>query len=257
MVPELIESFETIALESDRSVQFWLTVRVPEDAEAREYHGTLQIHGEAGVCEVPLTIAVRPFALAENTTVWQEVFYHYKSAIFPTQPMSRHILHAEMKDLVDHGINMVHTQYYPAVRKATDGSIAFDFASLDPLLDALKETGMHAWTPVSLYFAHFDAKIADITGVNWGDLGFEKIYIDGVNRLTAYVKERGFVGLLLRVEDEPGNFPSLQKEVEHTLRALQKSQAISYANTGGVDDWVKEKLPHIAVSRIYGLTDER
>lgn len=255
MVPELLEPFDSLAIDPDANQQVWLTIRVPADAHAGTYRTTLKIKGERGQQSLPVVVQVLPFVLRENNTVWQEMFYHYTSRIFP-QPMPRHILLAEMQDMKDHGINMVHTQALPYVRKAADGSIRFDYTRFNELFEAFHATGMHEWTPISLYWAHFDAALTKETGLTWGDPGFEELYIRGVDGLVEHVKKAGFTGLLLRVEDEPGNFPSLREEVENTLHALAKSKATSYVNTGGVDEWVVKVLPLIDVTRMYALTSQ-
>lgn len=120
-MPTYLEESRLIDMVSGRTVQFWLTVEVPQDAEPGIYEGQIQVsHDQSGPYPVMLTLEVLPVALV--TPDFRLGFWDFQRAY-----------HGEIGSLDDvyqimnrHGINAVftHTGIYQYDKK-TD---TYDFS---------------------------------------------------------------------------------------------------------------------------------
>ena len=93
-----------LALPAQKNQPLWLTVHVPRDAKAGEYHGELRLKTSLGAVEVPLRVRVYDFALPEET--------HLKSAL----------------GMGSHSINRYHKLEGPEQREAVFDKYLLNFA---------------------------------------------------------------------------------------------------------------------------------
>ncbi len=101
------ETLQPLDLATMRLQQYWVTVRVPEDAPAGEYTGTLRLSSEAGESgAVPLTLTVHDFDL-EPAPLTYSVYYRARLNAedepgINSESRSEEQYLAEMRDMAAH-----------------------------------------------------------------------------------------------------------------------------------------------------------
>ncbi len=88
--------------------QFWLTIRVPEDAKAGSYRGTVTLRWEGGKRAVPLELTVHPFDLLPSRLTYS-IYYRARLSAngVPTigsEYKSETQYRAEIADMKAHGV---------------------------------------------------------------------------------------------------------------------------------------------------------
>ena len=66
VMPKLLEKVEAFNIKSGVTRQFWLTIKIPEDAKEGKYTGEVAITYEGGKGVVKLEVEVLPFSVADN-----------------------------------------------------------------------------------------------------------------------------------------------------------------------------------------------
>ncbi|MFW6156460.1 MAG: hypothetical protein ACOC7J_03995, partial [Armatimonadota bacterium] len=103
------ETLQPIDLDTLRLQQYWVTVRVPEDAAPGDYEGALTVSSEGNPdVIVPLELTVHPFELAEAPMTYS-VYYRAKlhesgEPTITSEYRSEEQYLAEMRDCVAHGV---------------------------------------------------------------------------------------------------------------------------------------------------------
>ena len=107
--PRDARELQPVAIPAGTAQQFWVTVRVPADAEAGVYTGTLTLEpGDAPAMDMPLSIRVLPFELADPALTYS-IYYRGQLAADPEGSIganrkSAQQYLAEMRDLKAHGV---------------------------------------------------------------------------------------------------------------------------------------------------------
>jgi len=99
--------------------QFWVTVKIPEDASPGSYSGTIKLEtpGEGVMAELQLTLEVLPIELSEPYLTYS-LYYHGR--LYPDWPegsisseiKSETQMRAELADMFEHGVNPTVCQFY-------------------------------------------------------------------------------------------------------------------------------------------------
>ncbi len=101
------DTLEPVDIPSDRNKQFWITIRVPEDAQEGTYRTTIRLRdANALVGRMELTLEVLPFRLPDPMIRYS---LYYSSRISDQGTISsgrrnEEQLRAELRDLVEHGV---------------------------------------------------------------------------------------------------------------------------------------------------------
>ncbi len=113
-------TLQPVTIEEDRNQQFWLTVRVPADAQAGEYAGTIAWSGEDDIAgEIEITLEVLPIDLRQPTA-WHDsdvpfnFSVYYRAKLSPDgQPWigsefkSNRQMRVELRDQAEHGMDFI------------------------------------------------------------------------------------------------------------------------------------------------------
>jgi hypothetical protein len=137
------DTLQPFALDAGTVKQCWLTVRVPEDAEAGQYHGTIhvQANGEAAI-DVPVELRILPFDLDAPNMI-RSIYYRgtlgTNAPLCTSEQKTEEQMLAELKDMVAHGVTHP-TMYQRHDGENPDGS--YDLSGLQRVLDLRREAGM-------------------------------------------------------------------------------------------------------------------
>ena len=132
-----------VRIDQGKAKQFWLTVRVPDDAPPGDYRGKITIRAD-GLERRDLTLRLRvlPFALEEP---YLDYGLYYRAYLGPKQPQyvsselkTPQQLEAELRNMKAHGVTWPNVYQKADVRK--DGTL--DLTYLDRYLDIKKRAGL-------------------------------------------------------------------------------------------------------------------
>jgi len=114
IVPDPLEPFELMDIPEGETHRFWLTVRVPEDAEPGIYAGEVRLSAmNAGEVSVPVKLRVLPIELQEDPSKIYGIYYRHPidRMLSASDEVSREYFRRqaelEAQDLVAHGIRNV------------------------------------------------------------------------------------------------------------------------------------------------------
>ena len=142
VLPECLEAPPTRPPARGVTAHYFLTVRVPKDARAGTYAGSVRFSAGGRRCSLPIALRVYPFTLDKPEGMvhamtyavcwWNEVFAQiYKTnpvEVFNPEQQSKYF-----RDMVEHNVNGIHYSegFLPACTK-TDKGYTFDFSRLHP-----------------------------------------------------------------------------------------------------------------------------
>jgi hypothetical protein len=102
------ETLEPVDISANCLKQFWLTVHIPEKARAGTYQGVVRFQMGSGRRELPLTVRVHPFDLAQPRMIYS---IYYRGTLsrdgkptISSDSKSEEQYRAEMADLRAHGV---------------------------------------------------------------------------------------------------------------------------------------------------------
>jgi len=163
--------------------QFWLRVRIPEDAAPGVYQGAVRLVTRAGSRELPLRVTVHPFELQPSRLIYS---IYYRAKLSPdgqptigSERKSETQYRAEIEDMRDHGVT------YPTNYQGWD----------EELLRRVLEIRQEAGLPGGPFFtlgqntgASDDADVLDAlrrTVAQWIEFcepfGYDEIYFYGID----------------------------------------------------------------------------
>jgi hypothetical protein len=102
------ETLQPVDVSADAIQQYWITVHVPEDAEAGEYAGGVTFTLASGAQALPLRVTVHPFELAPSRLIYS-IYYRATLAedgkpTITSEAKSEEQYRAEMADMKAHGV---------------------------------------------------------------------------------------------------------------------------------------------------------
>jgi len=126
-----------VTLPAQRAKRFWVTVRVPDDAEAGTYAGRIELTaGDRPIASLPVTLEVLPFDLEPNP-LESSIYFHWGIELdtegngsVSHRRRSVRQYEWELRDLVEHGIDN------PTV------GVPFDTGLLPLVLELRRKAGM-------------------------------------------------------------------------------------------------------------------
>lgn len=136
-------SLQPVDVPAGANQQVWLTARIPDDAAAGTYEGTIAVtfaDGTAGV-EIPFVVDVHPFDLAESR--WDSSIYYRGSIAADPPPLdgkkkTPEQFEREMRDMRIHGID--NPTSITGFTARPDGT--FDFSRLKEDFEIRRRAGM-------------------------------------------------------------------------------------------------------------------
>ncbi len=232
--PFLLEKRAAFAVPKGKSALVWLTIKVPEEAPAGDYQGTLSVQA-AGREPAAVQVQLKVLAFALPPAPVEMVLY------YPRPAEADGLLTQELVDLREHGINSpipaMEVRVKSRDRKFGEDDVAETQAHCRRLLGALKkvygewrfpltfEVGhqiAYAWDPAKNWFAHWPHSP-----------GLEADFARAIQVVAEVARANGSPKLRAYVIDEAGAHQLLDEAV--------------YLNR-----LVKEKFPQIDTSTSIG-----
>ncbi|MBI2301682.1 MAG: hypothetical protein HYU66_22500 [Armatimonadetes bacterium] len=128
------EELQPVDLAPEELKQYWLTLRVPDDAKPGDYQGTVTVRSAEGEAQVPLALGVQPFELLPPRLIYS-VYYRATLAAdgqphIDSELRSEEQYRAEIADMKAHGV------LYPSNYQG------WDEQRLPRILEIRRELGM-------------------------------------------------------------------------------------------------------------------
>lgn len=191
-VPEMLELFESVNVDADSAQQFWLTVHVPEDAQAGNYTAPVRVIADSGAWETELRLTVLPFALEPAERV---VGMYWRDTRVEGERMDM-----QLRDMFAHGVTAVTSNTYPVVENV-DGELKIDTSELLALMRHLHEMGLTGPVPFN---PGLEGRIRRAFPEASTEQ-FERLYIEGITELQKVSAREDTPTLLYYPVDEIGN----------------------------------------------------
>ena len=141
VVPELLDPSATTEVQARTTRQWWITVRVPQDAAPGEYTGTISVDPEkGGVRALELRLRVLPFRL--------ECPEDYRFGMYwgpwrsGSEGASEARVVAQLQDMREHGMNSVALAAPASMSRGESGRYEFELATVTRALELLREQGL-------------------------------------------------------------------------------------------------------------------
>jgi hypothetical protein len=212
VLPRDAGTLQRVDVPAGRTQAFWLTVRVPPDAPAGRYSGTVTLRwGGAGRSAViPLTLTVHPFGLPRSPITYSTYNRGRVSGEIEKQPFHSEYLtveayEREIRNQVDHGI--LYPNSYDGFSKlrqalearqragvATDRFFCVDLSYLmressagtEGMLEKLKET-IPQWQAILAEFGYEELWVMGVDEARGAKLKAQRPVIEEIHNLDAKV----------------------------------------------------------------------
>jgi hypothetical protein len=161
MISQPLTAEVTTRIPTGTARQFWVTVRVPEDAAPGTYSGDLMLSAGGATTPVPLSLRVLPLKLPPDPFV--HCIYFHGSSIglgwYGERDMSPEAwlqrARRQLADLRAHGLNAVET-LSPVNITTREGGYDFDLTNLRQSFDLHMEAGLTRWVMAELSYSLLD-----------------------------------------------------------------------------------------------------
>ena len=213
VMPELLVADKTVDVPKDTTQEFWLTLRVPDDAKPGLYKGTVSLAAaNAGKAAIPITIEVLPFRLQPNE---RPVGMYWREAKVAGTPLRD----VQVRDMLAHGMTTLTLGgLFPKVTNQ-GGKVMLDTAELCTFLQELKRLGIQGPIPY-----HCSGLMGRITR-QFPDAPQERLdalYVDAIRQLEAVSARPDTPKLLYYPVDEIGNHAKRGKKAQHECALVAK-----------------------------------
>lgn len=248
-----------VGLDAGVAHRFWLTLRVPEDAEPGMYEGTVTVRDDrGGEGEVRVLLRVLPIELREDPSkIWGMYYRHpLDNASRAEDDVSREFYERqaqmEHQDLVEHGMhNIVLSAWCPPMNE--EGGFEADWTVLQNKLDMCEKYGF-----TGPYATHINAGgiYQKHVGESWGPhTNNAKVpppeYAEELTAMTRFIEsereKHGWPEFLYYPIDEPGRDPASVELMRVTLKAIRDADAPTYVTAAPEHEQFQPLMPFVNV----------
>ncbi|MCE5218094.1 DUF4091 domain-containing protein [bacterium] len=215
VMPELLEPAAPFDLGKDVTKEFWLTIKVPEDARPGEYRGPVTVQtAEGKQWQTTLSLQVMPFKLDDPERV-VGMYWHDTG-------VGDEVLDKQVRDMVAHGVRAVTISRAPKIT-GVDGKLVVDTADLRAFLRHLRDLGLQG--PIPYRETTFQRQIKAAVPT----MDPEEGYVQVITALEQVSSDPTALKLLYYPVDEIGNDDARGKLANHLCGLVAKvSGATSY-----------------------------
>jgi hypothetical protein len=146
--PDYLAEAKPVQVEAGRCQAVYLTVRVPKDAQAGEYEGTVTVRADQGERTLPLLVTVFPLTLPEQrhlmVTEWFSTnrFKEFHGVDTSDPAAFSRMLGVYARNMAEHRQNVFRVSLdLIAATRRNDGQLAFDFSRFDQWAEVFWATG--------------------------------------------------------------------------------------------------------------------
>lgn len=258
VVPDVLERFKGGDLRAGENARFWLTIRVPDNAPAGEYRGSVTFTCAGGKAVVPVKLRVLPFKLREDPTKIFGIYYHHPldRAAEAKDDVSREYwtrkADLEHADMVAHGTrNVVLSLWCPPADK--DGKFDLKWDTLATKVEMWKKHGFVGPMVMGINSGGVYAKYmkqhpgSHLHGVKDPPEEFSREMTAMVRAIEAGRKERGWPEFLYYPVDEPGTDPDSVNFMVKVLKACKAAGVRTYVTADPTHEQFEPMRPFIDV----------
>jgi len=240
--PILLEKRPSVTMGASETRQFWITVRVPEEAVPGRYTGTVTIRTPEATQELALALEVLPLVLPAEAP-------GYSLAMYDTWPQGVTPIEDRCRDMRDHGMTTLAWAGDSGLEITLREGKAVAQIEGSRLGRALAAHGSTFARPMLwLMDGSIDAWCQDQAqhGADYASL-----YGQVITQILDYCRNRGWPGILFQPEDEcpsvVANFPRALRQLK-ALKAIAATtemdhMAFAYPKRPEIDPMVQEALP--------------
>jgi hypothetical protein len=232
VMPELLEHKSRVDVPADTAGEFWLTLRVPDDAAPGRYRGVVTLRaGNAGNAQIPLEVEILPFRLQKNDR--PVGMYWYEKKVIGTPLRDK-----QVRDMVAHGMTtLTMGQLFPEI-KNVNGRLVLDTTPLLSFLQDLKRLGIDGPIP------YHNSALA--TGIQRAFPGktpaeYDALYVEAIRRFEAVSSRADTPKLLYYPVDEIGGDDKRGKKAHDECALIAKvpgaTSYITVNNYKGGEKW--------------------
>jgi hypothetical protein len=256
---EIYDPAAAVELEAGTTHRFWLTVRVPADADPGIYTGHVTVRDDrGGAGRLPIRLRVLPIRLQEDSEKIWGMYYRHPLSNWrrADDEHSRQywLRRAELEhqDLVNHGMrNIVINAWCPPANEA--GQFEADWTELQRTLELCEQYGFRG-----PYATHINAGgiYHKHTGESWGAHTEDARvpppgYAEELTAMTRFIeserKKYGWPEFLYYPVDEPGRHEASVKLMRITLQAIQAAGAPTYVTAAPEHEQFQPLKPFVNV----------
>ncbi len=232
VMPELLEHKPSVDVAADTTQEFWLTVRVPDDARPGLYKGfAVLAAANAGRARIPVAVEVLPFRLRKNERPVGMYWRDNKVAGTPLRDK-------QVRDMVEHGMTtLTMGAVFPSLRNEA-GAVVLDVAELRTFLQEIKRLGIEG--PIPYHASSLMTKIKRaFPGKTQEEL--DALYVEAIRQLEAVSSRPDTPKLLYYPVDEIGSNDKRGKKAHDECALIAKvpgaTSYITVNNYKGGEKW--------------------
>jgi len=253
--PDYLMKERQIALKEKSNQGIWLTISIPENADAGEYAGKITITSAQGERSLPLELTVYPLTLPEarhlKVTEWYTThdFEHfhgiqekYSSAWFDMLRKYAVNMAAHRQNVFQVPIGAVE------IRQSIDGRLSFDFTRFDQIAQVFWDTrkmdyletgelarfGEEAWFSTNIVIQDFN--VNDQATGKQVKLAGKDVIPDLLPALESHLRQKGWLDkTLFHIKDEPSlhnslSWQNMSSTIHRYAPDLRRMDAIETTN---------------------------
>ncbi|MCX7886238.1 MAG: DUF4091 domain-containing protein [Verrucomicrobiae bacterium] len=258
VVPDVLERFSGGNLKADENARFWLTVRVPDNAPAGEYRGSITFSCDSGKTVVPVRLRILPFKLRDDPTKIFGIYYHHpldraaEAKDEASREYFRRKAELEHADMVAHGTrNIVLSLWAQPADK--DGRFDFKWDTLAAKLQLWEKYGFHGPIVMAINTGGIYRKYmresygSHLRGVKDPPEEFCRELTAMVQAIEAGRKQRGWPEFLYYPVDEPGTEPASVNFMVKVLKACKAAGVRTYVTADPTHEAFAPMRPYVDV----------
>lgn len=268
-VPDVLLPERAIRVPAGVSQPVWLTVRVPRDAAAGAYRGTVTVRAGDEARALPVRLRVWPFEVPEERHIFATNWFSTSTIARAhgveewSEPFWK-VLESYFRNMASHRQNVawVPWRLVEVTRKA-GGELSFDFSRFDRYVELMERSGVADRIEIQ-HVAHFGPggwsgpaiEFAKVRARDEGtgkavELGFEEGLAPFLRALERHLEERGWLErAAIHIADEPSlwnadSWRERSRAVRAAAPRLRRMDAIEASDfSGDLEVWVP-KLSHL------------
>lgn len=258
IVPDVLERFDSGDLTAGENCRFWLTIRIPDDAPAGLFQGSVTFECSSGAADVPVMLRILPFRLRDDPSKLFGIYYRhpYDQMARATDDVSRAYFRrrAELEhaDMVAHGVRNVVLSCGSSAADA-DGNFRFNWDLLADKIELGRRHGfrgplvMHISTE-AVYAKYVKPRYGShLAGVQDPPDAFGEEITALVKAIEAERQRRGWPEFLYYPVDEPGTNPDVVNFMVKVLRACKAAGVRTYVTADPTREQFQPLRPYIDV----------
>lgn len=258
VVPDILERFDSLDLKAGENARFWLTMRVPDNAPAGLYTGTVTFECSGGKTELPVSLRLLPFKLREDPNKLFGIYYRhpYDLLVGAEDDVSRGYFRrrAELEhaDMAAHGTRNVVLSAGVGAADA-QGNFRFNWDLLADKLALWQKHGFRGPIVMSIGTESVYAKYtkdrygSHLRGVKDPPEEFSREMTAMVSAIEAERQKRGWPEFLYYPVDEPSTDAAAVNFMVKVLKACKAAGVRTYVTADPTHDQFEPMRPYVDV----------